>query len=166
MQVGSLGQPRSNRVMDSSKASFLSDSNSDAAVLRKRIAELELENKQLKTNNVGGGAASSTMGSSTGADRDWLNFGSSNKGPLERPTTATGQNQKVRELENQLKQEQRNQKKLINEIEDLKKEIHKSNFSAFTSNTSEVSVTAGRLPMVPGVREITEADLDFGEQIG
>lgn len=54
----------------------------------------------------------------------------------------------------------------MNEIESLKKEIHKSNFSAFTSNSSEVSVTAGRLPPVPGVREITEADLEFGEQIG
>ena len=54
----------------------------------------------------------------------------------------------------------------MNEIESLKKEIHKSNFSAFTANTSDVSVTAGRLPLVPGVREITEADLEFGEQIG
>ena len=41
----------------------------------------------------------------------------------------------------------------------MKKEIYKSNFSSFTQNVSEVSVTAGRLPMVPGVREITLDDL-------
>lgn len=29
-----------------------------------------------------------------------------------------------------------------------------------------MSATAGRLPKVPGVREITIADLEFGEQIG
>jgi serine/threonine protein kinase len=29
-----------------------------------------------------------------------------------------------------------------------------------------VSVTAGRLPQVPGVREITMEDIEFGEKIG
>jgi len=84
--------------MEPQKASFLSDSNSDAAVLRKRIAELELENKQLK--NTSGGSGVAAMGQTKTGDRDWLNFGASNKGPLERPTTASGSNQRVRELEN------------------------------------------------------------------
>jgi hypothetical protein len=48
---------------------------------------------------------------------------------------------------------------LIDEVESLKKEITKANYSSFTQNVSEVSVTAGRLPMVPGVREISMEDL-------
>lgn len=80
--------------------------------------------------------------------------------------TAAGGNQKVRELENQLRDEQRNKKRLIDEVEALKKELHKQSFAQFTNNSGEVSVTAGRLPAVPGVREITMEDLQFGEQIG
>ena len=48
----------------------------------------------------------------------------------------------------------------------MKKEIHKSTFSSFTQSTGDVSVTAGKLPMVPGVREISLSDLEFGQQIG
>lgn len=56
----------------------------DPAVLRKRIAELEQENKRLKESDPGkGGAAQgggfSTMRSGNGAgtnqDKDWMNFG-------------------------------------------------------------------------------------------
>ena len=85
---------------------------------------------------------------------------------MERPTTASQQNAQVRQLEAELKNEKRQQKRFVDEIENLKKEIHKANFQAFTKNTSEVSVSAGRLPPVPGVREITEADIEFGDQIG
>lgn len=63
----------------------------------------------------------------------------------------------------QLKEEQRTKKRLADEVESLKKELHKQGFQQFTSNSSEVSVTAGRLPLVPGVREITMDDLQFGE---
>ena len=70
------------------------------------------------------------------------------------------------QLEAELKNEKRQQKRFVDEIESLKKEIHKANFNAFTQNSGEVSVTAGRLPAVPGVREITEGDIEFGEQIG
>ena len=42
-------------------------------------------------------------------------------------------------------------------------EINKANFSNFTNNQGEVSVTAGRLPMVPGVREIKMDDLEIGK---
>lgn len=57
----------------------------DPAVLRKRIAELEAENKRLKesgdTSSQGKGAGFSTMRAggapvSGGPDKDWMNFGS------------------------------------------------------------------------------------------
>ena len=85
---------------------------------------------------------------------------------MERPSTAAGNNNKVRELENDLKNERKQQKRLQDEIESLKREIHKSQFASFTQSGSEVSVTDGRLPMVPGVREISLDELHFGEQIG
>jgi hypothetical protein len=82
-----------------SSASFLqSEINiNDPAVLRKRIADLELENKRLRESEAGMGGGSSTMkgsgtlrvpGQSTGGgmDKDWMNFGSQ---PIERPTTAS-----------------------------------------------------------------------------
>lgn len=39
--------------------------------------------------------------------------------------TASGMNNKTRELENQLKEEQRTKKRLADEVESLKKELHK-----------------------------------------
>jgi hypothetical protein len=44
---------------------------------------------------------------------------------MERPMTASGMNNKTRELENQLKEEQRSKKRLVDEVESLKKELHK-----------------------------------------
>ena len=67
------------------------------------------------------------------------------------------------QLENELKAERRQQKRFIDEIENLKKEIHKANFSAFTACSNDISTSSGRLPVVPGVREITEADIEFGD---
>ena len=84
---------------------------------------------------------------------------------MDRPGTSAGLN-KVKELESELRNEQKQNKRLADEVESLKKEICKQNFQSFTSNVSEVSVTAGRLPMVPGVKEISLDDLQFGEQIG
>ena len=80
---------------------------------------------------------------------------------MNRPVTGSMNNERVRELENELKNEKKNQKRLMGEVEKLKMEINKANFSQFTANQGEVSVTAGRLPMVPGVREISLADLDI-----
>ena len=137
--------------------------------MRKKISELELENNNLKQSGFGSGQPASMQQpvGGTVADREWFNFGGQPRGaPLERPTTASNGAQRVRDLENELKNEKRQQKYLLDEIENLRKEIHKANFSAFTQNSSEVSVKAGRLPPVPGVREITIADLEFGEQIG
>ena len=80
-----------------SSASFLqSEINiNDPAVLRKRIADLELENKRLRESEAGMGGSSTMKGSGTlrvpgqssgGMDKDWMNFGSQ---PIERPTTAS-----------------------------------------------------------------------------
>ena len=44
--------------------------------------------------------------------------------------------------------------------------MHKNQFASFTQSSSDITVTSGRLPMVPGVREISATDLEFGQQIG
>ena len=150
----------------------------DPAVLRRRIAELETENKRLKdggdsSNNPGAsakgfntmrsGAAvmnpSNSSAANSGQEKDWMNFGSSG---IERPNTASS-NQKMKELQEELKFEKKDKKHLMDEIENLKKELQKSNFSAFTQTSSAISVTAGRLPQVPGVREITLDEIEVGE---
>lgn len=78
--------------------SFLQNENpNDPAYLRKKIAELEQENKKLKEGEGLGNRGFSTMskqstpayGGST-SDKNWMNFGSG--GPLERPTTASSSN--------------------------------------------------------------------------
>lgn len=159
-----------------SSASFLqSEINiNDPAVLRKRIADLEMENKRLRESESGMGS-SSIKGSGTlrmqgqntggvsggGMDKDWMNFGSQ---PIERPTTASN-SQKEKSLQEELKYEKKEKKHLMDEIENLKKELQKSNFSAFTQSSSAISVAAGRLPQVAGVREITNDDIEIGEQI-
>ena len=155
-----------------SSASFLqSEINiNDPAVLRKRIADLELENKRLRESEAGMGGSSTMKGSGTlrapgqssgGMDKDWMNFGSQ---PIERPTTASN-SYKEKSLQEELKYEKKEKKHLMDEIENLKKELQKSNFSAFTQSSSAISVAAGRLPQVAGVREITMDDIEIGEQI-
>lgn len=57
-------------------------------------------------------------------------------------------------------------KKLNDEVTSLKEELGKARFSQFTHGSSSVSVKDGRLPAVPGVREVTMDDIEFGEQIG
>lgn len=83
---------------------------------------------------------------------------------MDRPVTASSQNAKVREVQEELKNERKEKKKLFDEIENLKSEIQKQNFSAFTQ-AANVSVSSGRLPPVPGVREITISDIELGEKI-
>jgi|LauGreDrversion4_2_1035121.scaffolds.fasta_scaffold2180388_1 hypothetical protein len=81
--------------MSTSSATFLqSELNiNDPAVLRKRIADLEAENKRLKENDGSGQSSSSiakgsgTLRAQGGMDKDWMNFGSQ---PIDRPTTASG----------------------------------------------------------------------------
>lgn len=85
---------------------------------------------------------------------------------MDRPTTASNSNARVSHLENQLKEERRQQGMLSQQIESLKKELVKANFASFTTGSGEVSTTSGRLPMVPGVREIQMNDIEMGEKIG
>ena len=80
---------------------------------------LEAENKSLKEKS--GGAAQVSN------DRDWMSsMGSNNRaalqsrgapgggiGQIERPVTASAQNAKVREVQAELKNEQRDKKKLL-----------------------------------------------------
>ena len=49
-----------------------------------------------------------------------MNFKSA---PLDRPTTASSQNQKLREVEEELKRERKDKKRLFDDIENLKKEL-------------------------------------------
>ena len=122
-------------VQSSGGPAFLQQDKSmnDPAVLRKRIAELELENKQLKDKG-GGQPMSQSFKAQTGRggiaqEKNWMNFGSQ---PLERPTTASQSNDKVRELQEELKMERKDKKKMIDEVENLNRELQKANFSAFT----------------------------------
>jgi hypothetical protein len=114
--------------MSTSAATFLqSDINiNDPAVLRKRISDLEAENKRLKDSDSGSSNSAMSKGSGTlrapgqgGMDKDWMNFGSQ---PIERPTTASG-GQKEKALQEELKYEKKEKKHLMDEIENLKKEL-------------------------------------------
>ena len=66
-------------------------------------------------------------------------------------------------MQEELKNERRDKKKLLDEVELLRSEIQKQNFQAFTQANINVSAQSGRLPAVPGVREITLNDLDVRE---
>lgn len=115
--------------------------------------------------NSGFGSSSQNFYKSGGTNRPQAAGFGGQPLSMDRPMTAAGGN-KVRELENQLRDEQRTKKRLLDEVEGLKKELHKQGFAQFTQNAGEVSVKDGRLPPVPGVREIKIEDLEFGEQIG
>lgn len=80
--------------------------------------------------------------------------------------TASTQNARVKEVQDELKRERKEKNKLQDQIDNLNNEIQKMNFSAFTKTSSNVSVNAGRLPPVPGVREITLNDIEVGDKIG
>jgi uncharacterized protein YlxW (UPF0749 family) len=66
-------------------------------------------------------------------------------------------------MQEELKNERKDKKRLADEIENLKKELQKQNFSAFTQSSSSLSVSSGRLPVVAGVREILLDDIEIGE---
>ena len=75
----------------------------DPASLRKKIAELESENRRLRES--GGSTDQSKAGFTTmkptsqsafSQDKEWMNFGGN--ATMERPVTASNQNQKIREL--------------------------------------------------------------------
>lgn len=109
----------------------------------------------------------------TAEDRNWMssmagqrNNNVSTIAPIDRPVTAGQQGVKIRELQEEIKREQKDKRKLLDQIDNLKQEIQKQNFSQFTQGATNVSVNSGRLPSVPGVREITLQDIEIGEQIG
>lgn len=123
----------------------------DVSYLRKKIADLQLEITELK-----GGSAGSKK--SLEEQRDWMSSSSSKF--AERPTTASTQLKKVRDLEDELKQEKLNNKRLLSDIEMLENEISKNKI--LTSAAGE----EGSIGAVPGVMEIPYDELDQGEQIG
>lgn len=105
------------------------------------VAELELENKKLKEEAAKGGnpytqpqftqsfnAGSSSSHGSRGSqnlqnlkqDKDWMSFKNQ---PLERPQTSSGMTQQVKDLQEELKSERRDKKKLLDQIEDLNREL-------------------------------------------
>lgn len=99
--------------------SFLGASNQeDTMALKRKIAILEKENKQLKEAEMK--SLNDSM-KSTGIndDRNWMN---SLGGPpaqgrgmtqVERPVTASSQNARVREVQEELKNERKEKKKLL-----------------------------------------------------
>lgn len=78
----------------------------------------------------------------------------------ERPTTGSSQMKKMRDLEDDLKEEKKLNKRLNNEIALLNSEISKAKI--LTSATGE----EGTIGVIPGVMEIPYKELEMGEQIG
>ena len=75
-------------------------------------------------------------------------------------SAASQNNAKIVHLENQLKEKTRHISELTGKIERLNKEVSKANFAPFFQGQGEiVSTTAGRLPAVAGVREISMSDI-------
>lgn len=147
MGAMSLGGP----VKHGSFLSPAQDNLGDPAALRKRIAELEAENTDLKV----GSGKSQTM---RAGNADWMQF---NQG-FERPTTASKRVQDGQQNQEELKLERKEKIRLAQEVELLKKELQKQQFQSFASSQA-INTQSGRLPNVPGVREIELSELLIGE---
>lgn len=89
--------------------------------LNNRLGDLDLD----APTNHPASSSMRVMGSEyqSAGNANWLNFGGQGRAPMERPTTASQNNAKVMQLENELRNEKREQKRLLDEIESLKKEI-------------------------------------------
>lgn len=145
-------QKDSSGSISPTKPGFLSSSTNlnDAAYLRKKIAELQMEITDLK---AGG---SSTGGSrSIEEQKNWLGSGGA-----ARPVTASSQLKKIKDLEDDLKIERSNNKKLSSEVDMLKSEISKAKI--LTSASGE----EGTIGSIPGVMEIPYEELEMDDQIG
>ena len=122
--------------------SFLQNNdNGDIMSLRRKINQLESENKQLRDqSDAKQGLERLNVNSKvTDNDRNWMSsFGSTSGtaggmrgnsssknmlGQIDRPATASQQNARVREVQEELKQEKRAKLKLMEQIENLKSEI-------------------------------------------
>lgn len=132
------------------KPGFLSSGTNlnDVVFLRKKIAELQLELAECK-------GSSSTGFKSLEEQKDWMSSSS-----MARPATASTQLKKVRDLEDDLKLERTNNKKLLSELEMYKNEISKA--KVLMSAAGE----EGTIGAVPGVMEIAYEELEMDDQIG
>ena len=133
------------------KPGFLSSGSNlnDAAYLRKKIADLQMEIAELK-----GGSA--TMPKSIEEQKNWMSTPSYGA----RPATASSQLKKVKELEDDLKFERQNCKKLSSEVKMLQNELAKSKI------LSSAAGEEGTLGVIPGVMEIPYEELEMDDQIG
>jgi hypothetical protein len=134
------------------KPGFLSSGSNlnDVNYLRKKISELQMEITDLKT---GGGSLANPK--SLEEQKNWM---SSSIGA--RPTTASSQLKKVKEVEDDLRIERNNNKKLNSEINMLKNELTK------TQILSSAAGEEGAIGVIPGVMEIPYDELEMSEQIG
>ena len=97
--------------------------NQEVIALKRKISLLENENKALKERELAGlNQDMSQKATVTNDDRNWMNsFGASGGGPgsrpgigqIERPVTASSQNARVREVQEELKNERKEKKKLM-----------------------------------------------------
>lgn len=138
---------------------FLGSGLNDAASLRKKIAELQIEVNQLKQGS--GSEKPATLDN----QRNWLSPGGGGGfggGMMERPTTASSQAKKVQDIQEELDIEKNNNKRLQTEVNLLKAEVSKN----VMINATSPAHGQGRINGIPGVREIDMDELEIGEQIG
>jgi len=145
-------QKDSSGSISPTKPGFLSSGTNlnDAAFLRKKIAELQMEITELKVGSSSSGALRPIE-----EQKNWLSSGSG-----ARPVTASSQLKKIKELEDDLKIERGNNKKLSSEVDMLKSEISKAKI--LTSTAGE----EGTIGSIPGVMEIPYEELEMEDQIG
>lgn len=115
------------------------------------------------SGGIGRGAKPSGGGDTPprGGGPGWLAAGAPSRAgtsAMERPTTASSQAVKLRQVEESLAQERASSKRLQQEISQLKAELTKS----ATMGGSSTSTSEGRIPAVPGVREIEFEELEQG----
>lgn len=158
---------KSSDTSSSSKPSFLTSTTdlNNVSFLRKKIADLQLEITDLK---AGG---SSGPSKSIEEQKDWL--GASGRGGFgARPTTASSQVGKIKDLEDDLKHERKSNKILINEVTLLKSEISKAKILTSIGGddgrlpSSSKSYSSDSIGSVSGVMEIPYEELEMGDQIG
>lgn len=125
---------------------------SDQADLQMQVVELQREIAQLKAGGPPAGGLDN--------QRSWLTTAPSSG--FDRPTTASSQNRKIQDLQQQLQNEANNSKRMKNEIDRLNAEVRKKSMLG----SAGTAFGAGRIAGVPGVSEIEYSELTFGDQLG
>lgn len=96
--------------------------NDDLVALKQRISTLELENKHLKDQQDKDNSKRRESAAVTNDDRNWMqSFGASSGAGgaarqmtmADRPQTASSQNARVREVQEELKKERKDKQKLL-----------------------------------------------------